>query len=76
MKLTFELDSELDLVDEIIPSLDAISHIIHALPYYQKAVGINHDRDCETHFFLSCLIDDIADEIKAYANKKMKEVEK
>ncbi|WP_169975319.1 MULTISPECIES: hypothetical protein [unclassified Campylobacter] len=73
MRLTFEIENEVDLVDEIIPALNAISHITHALPYHTKGVGINHNRDCETHYFLSCLIYDIADEIEAYADRKTKE---
>ncbi|WP_148822330.1 hypothetical protein [Campylobacter concisus] len=73
MKLTFEINDELDLTDEIPSALNNISTLVLALPHLQKATNMNSDVMINAGYFLSGVIDDIAEAISQYAEKKLTE---
>ena len=62
MKLTFEINDELDLANEVPSTLNNISTLVLALPHLQKATNMN-----------SGVIDDIAEAVSQYAEKKLTE---
>lgn len=73
MRLTFDIADELDLTNEIPSALNAISTIVYSLPYLQKGVGTNAAAMANASYFLSVAIDDIAQAVRDYADKKISE---
>ena len=73
MKLAFEINDELDLADEVPSLLNNISTLVLALPHLQKATNINSDVMINAGYFLSGVIDDIAEAVSQYAEKKLTE---
>ena len=73
MKLAFEINDELDLTDEIPSTLNTISTLVLALPYYKKHAGINDDTIMSASYFLAGAIDDVAQAVRDYADKKISE---
>ena len=73
MKLAFEINDELDLTDEIPSALNNISTLVLALPHLQKATNMNSDVMINAGYFLSGVIDDIAEAVSQYAEKKLTE---
>ena len=73
MKLTFEINDELDLANEVPSTLNNISTLVLALPYLQKATNMNSDVMINAGYFLSGVIDDIAEAVSQYAEKKLTE---
>ncbi|OUT17528.1 hypothetical protein [Campylobacter concisus] len=73
MKLAFEINDELDLTDEIPSLLNNISTLVLALPHLQKATNMNSDVMINAGYFLSGVIDDIAEAVSQYAEKKLAE---
>ena len=73
MKLTFDIADELDLTDEIPSALNNISTLVLALPHLQKATNMNSDVMINAGYFLSGIIDDIAEAVSQYAEKKLTE---
>ena len=73
MKLTFEINDELDLANEVPSTLNNISTLVLALPHLQKATNMNSDVMINTGYFLSGVIDDIAEAVSQYAEKKITE---
>ena len=73
MQLTFDIADELDLIDEIPSALNAISTLVYALPYLQKGVGTNAAAMANASYFLSVTIDDVAQAVRDYADKKISE---
>ena len=73
MKLTFEINDELDLADEVPSALNNISTLVLALPHLQKATNMNSDVMINAGYFLSGVIDDIAEAVSQYAEKKLTE---
>ena len=73
MKLTFEINDELDLADEVPSALNNISTLVLALPHLQKATNMNSDVMINAGYFLSGVIDDIAEAVSQYAEKKLAE---
>ncbi|QKF93134.1 hypothetical protein [Campylobacter sp. CCUG 57310] len=69
MNLTFEIEDELDLVDQLQPAIEAIAHIVEALPYYGRE-GINHERDISTANFISDLLFGISGAIAKYQEQE------
>ena len=76
MKLAFEINDELDLTDEIPSALNAISTLVYSLPYLQKGVGVNTTAMTNASYFLSVAIDDVAQAVRDYADKKIAEQRK
>ena len=76
MKLAFEINDELDLTDEIPSALNNISTLVLALPHLQKATNMNSDVMINAGYFLSGVIDDIAEAVSQYADKKISEQRK
>lgn len=76
MQLTFDIADELDLTDEIPSTLNAISTLVYALPYLQKGVGTNATAMANASYFLSVAIDDVAQAVRDYADKKISEQKK
>ena len=76
MKLTFEINDELDLADEVPSLLNNISTLVLALPHLQKATNMNSDVMINAGYFLSGVIDDIAEAVSQYADKKISEQKK
>ncbi len=76
MQLTFDIADELDLTDEIPSALNAISTLVYSLPYLQKGVGTNTAAMANASYFLSVAIDDVAQAVRDYANKKISEQRK
>ena len=76
MKLTFEINDELDLADEVPSALNNISTLVLALPHLQKATNMNSDVMINAGYFLSGVIDDIAEAVSQYADKKISEQRK
>ncbi len=73
MKFTFEINDELDLANEVPSTLNNISTLVLALPYLQKATNMNSDVIINAGYFLSGVIDDIAEAVSQYAEKKLTE---
>jgi len=73
MKLTFEINDELDLANEVPSALNNISTLVLALPHLQKATNMNSDVMINAGYFLSGVIDDIAEAVSQYAEKKLTE---
>ena len=73
MQLTFDIADELDLTNEIPSALNAISTLVYSLPYLQKGVGTNADTMANASYFLSVAIDDVAQAVRDYADKKISE---
>ena len=73
MKLVFEINDELDLANEVPSALNNISTLVLALPYFQKATNMNSDVMINAGYFLSGVIDDIAEAVSQYAEKKLTE---
>ncbi|WP_314989311.1 hypothetical protein [uncultured Campylobacter sp.] len=73
MKLTFEINDELDLANEVPSTLNNISTLVLALPHLQKATNMNSDVMINAGYFLSGVIDDIAEAVSQYAEKKLTE---
>lgn len=73
MKLTFEINDELDLANEVPSALNNISTLVLALPHLQKATNMNSDVMINAGYFLSGVIDDIAEAVSKYAEKKLTE---
>jgi hypothetical protein len=73
MQLTFDIADELDLADEIPSALNNISTLVLALPHLQKATNMNSDVMINAGYFLSGVIDDIAEAVSQYAEKKLTE---
>ena len=73
MTLSFNITDELDLADEIPSALNNISTLVLALPHLQKATNMNSDVMINAGYFLSCVIDDIAEAVSQYAEKKLTE---
>ena len=73
MKLAFEINDELDLADEVPSALNNISTLVLALPHLQKATNMNSDVMINAGYFLSGVIDDIAEAVSQYAEKKLTE---
>ena len=73
MKLAFEINDELDLTDEIPSLLNNISTLVLALQHLQKATNMNSDVMINAGYFLSGVIDDIAEAVSQYAEKKLAE---
>ena len=73
MKLAFEINDELDLADEVPSALNNISTLVLALPHLQKATNMNSDVMINAGYFLSGVIDDIAEAVSQYAEKKLAE---
>lgn len=71
MKLTFVIENELDLVDEIPAVLKNISTLILALPHLQKATNMNDDVMINAGYFLCGAIDDIAEAVSQYGEEKL-----
>nr|WP_315019311.1 hypothetical protein [uncultured Campylobacter sp.] len=76
MQLTFDIADELDLTNEIPSTLNAISTLVYALPYLQKGVGPNPAVMANASYFLSVAIDDVAQAVRDYADKKIAEQRK
>nr|WP_314998485.1 hypothetical protein [uncultured Campylobacter sp.] len=76
MKLTFEINDELDLANEVPSALNNISTLVLALPHLQKATNMNSDVMINAGYFLSGVIDDIAEAVSQYADKKISEQRK
>ena len=73
MKLAFEINDELDLANEVPSLLNNISTLVLALPHLQKATNMNSDVTINAGYFLSGVIDDIAEAVSQYAEKKLTE---
>lgn len=73
MKLAFEINDELDLANEVPSALNNISTLVLALPHLQKATNMNSDVMINAGYFLSGVIDDIAEAVSQYAEKKLTE---
>ena len=73
MKLAFEINDELDLANEVPSILNNISTLVLALPHLQKAANMNSDVMINAGYFLSGVIDDIAEAVSQYAEKKLAE---
>jgi hypothetical protein len=73
MKLAFEINDELDLANEVPSTLNNISTLVLALPHLQKATNMNSDVMINAGYFLSGVIDDIAEAVSQYAEKKLTE---
>lgn len=69
MKLAFEINDELDLANEVPSLLNNISTLVLALPHLQKATNMNSDVMINAGYFLSGVIDDIAEAVSQYAEK-------
>jgi len=76
MTLSFNITDELDLADEIPSALNNISTLVLALPHLQKATNMNSDVMINAGYFLSGVIDDIAEAVSQYADKKISEQRK
>ena len=76
MQLTFDMADELDLTNEIPSALNNISTLVLALPHLQKATNMNSDVMINAGYFLSGVIDDIAEAVSQYADKKISEQRK
>ncbi|WP_295143766.1 hypothetical protein [uncultured Campylobacter sp.] len=76
MQLTFDIADELDLTNEIPSTLNAISALVLALPYFKKYAGINDDTVMSASYFLAGAIDDVAQAVRDYADKKIAEQRK
>lgn len=76
MKLAFEINDELDLANEVPSLLNNISTLVLALPHLQKATNMNSDVMINAGYFLSGVIDDIAEAVSQYADKKISEQRK
>ena len=76
MQLTFDIADELDLTNEIPSALNAISTLVYALPYLQKGVGTNAAAMANASYFLSVALDDVAQAVRDYADKKIAEQRK
>ena len=76
MQLTFDMADELDLTNEIPSVLNAISTLVYSLPYLQKGVGTNATAMANASYFLSVVIDDVAQAVRDYADKKISEQRK
>lgn len=75
MKLAFEINDELDLANEVPSLLNNISTLVLALPHLQKAANMNSDVMINAGYFLSGVIDDVAQAVRDYADKKISEKE-
>ena len=73
MTLSFNITDELDLADEIPSALNNISTLVLALPHLQKATNMNSDVMINAGYFLSGVIDDVAQAVRDYADKKISE---
>ena len=73
MQLTFDIADELDLTNEIPSTLNAISALVLALPYFKKHAGINDATVMSASYFLAGAIDDVAQAVRDYADKKISE---
>lgn len=73
MKLTFDIADELDLTNEIPSALNDISALVLALPYFKKHAGINDATVMGASYFLAGAIDDVAQAVRDYADKKIAE---
>ena len=73
MKLAFEINDELDLADEVPSLLNNISTLVLALPYFKKHAGINDATVMSASYFLAGAIDDVAQAVRDYADKKISE---
>ena len=76
MKLAFEINDELDLADEVPSLLNNISTLVLALPYFKKHAGINDATVMSASYFLAGAIDDVAQAVRDYADKKISEQRK
>ncbi|WP_107811921.1 hypothetical protein [Campylobacter concisus] len=75
MTLSFNIADELDLTNEIPSALNNISTLVLALPHLQKATNMNSDVMINVGYFLSGVIDDVAQAVRDYADKKISEKE-
>ena len=57
-------------------ALNNISTLVLALPHLQKATNMNSDVMINAGYFLSGVIDDIAEAVSQYADKKISEQRK
>ena len=73
MKLAFEINDELDLADEVPSLLNNISTLVLALPYFKKHAGINDATVMSASYFLAGAIDDVAQAVRDYADRKISE---
>ena len=73
MKLTFDIADELDLTNEIPSALNAISALVLALPYFKQHAGINDATVMGASYILEGAIDDVAQAVRDYADKKIAE---
>ena len=73
MQLIFDIADELDLTDEIPSALNNISTLVLALLHLQKATNMNSDVMINAGYFLSGVIDDIAEAVSQYVEKKLTE---
>ena len=76
MQETFDIDDELDLTNEIPSALNAISTLEYALPYLKKGLGTNAAAMANASYFLSVALDDVAQAVRDYADKKIAEQRK
>lgn len=76
MKLAFEINDELDLADEVPSLLNNISTLVLALPYFKKHADINDATVMSASYFLAGAIDDVAQAVRDYADKKISEQRK
>ena len=76
MKLTFEINDELDLANEVPSALNNISTLVLALPHLQKTTNMNSNVMINASYFLSGVIDHIAEAVSQYADKKISEQKK
>lgn len=75
MTLSFNITDELNLADEIPSALNNLSTLVLALPYLKKYTGINDDVIINASQLLCNAIDDVAEAVQDYANKKISEKE-
>ena len=73
MQLTFDIADELDLTNEIPSTLNAISALVLVLPYFKNHAGINDDTIMSASYFLAGAINDVAQAVRDYADKKISE---
>nr|WP_314090002.1 hypothetical protein [uncultured Campylobacter sp.] len=73
MQLTFDIADELDLTNEIPSTVNAISALVLALLYFKKHAGISDDTIMSASYFLAGAIDDVAQAVRDYADKKISE---
>lgn len=71
--MTLSFDDAFDIENELPDALCAIAYLVEALPYLQKGVGTNAAAMANASYFLSVAIDDVAQAVRDYADKKISE---